>query len=150
MIKIMEYVPTLLKNEAAKKRLVTVEFPVIEQYNKDRDDIYKITVQTTSDGLALKYKLKPGHNVYELVTTLFAGYPLVPPETRVITSLDYPCPHLLPGQTLCLWKQGSSRKSSKWDPATFTVIFAVMAAWRWLACYEIWKQTSEWPLPEAK
>ncbi|MFZ9794354.1 MAG: hypothetical protein ACO3F3_18665, partial [Gemmataceae bacterium] len=77
----MEYVPTLLKNEAAKKRLVTVEFPVIEQYNKDRDDIYKITVQTTSDGLALKYKLKPGHNVYELVTTLFAGYPLVPPET---------------------------------------------------------------------
>jgi hypothetical protein len=25
-----------------------------------------------------------------------------------------------------------------------------MAAWRWLACYEIWKQSGEWPLPEAR
>jgi hypothetical protein len=25
----------------------------------------------------------------------------------------------------------------------------VQAAWRWLACYEIWHATGEWPLPEA-
>jgi hypothetical protein len=26
----------------------------------------------------------------------------------------------------------------------------VQAAWRWLACYEVWHETGEWPLPEAK
>ncbi len=31
-----------------------------------------------------------------------------------------------------------------------TCIFAVQAAWRWLAYYEIWHETGEWPLPEAK
>jgi hypothetical protein len=29
-------------------------------------------------------------------------------------------------------------------------VFAIQAAWRWLACYEIWHATGEWPLPEAR
>jgi hypothetical protein len=29
-------------------------------------------------------------------------------------------------------------------------VFAALAAWRWLACYELWYETGEWPLPEAK
>ena len=73
----------------------------------------------------------------------------MPPETRVLTALKH-CPHLLEGQTLCLWRQGSTRAGSRWDPARFTCIFAVQAAWRWLACYEVWHETGEWPLPEAK
>ena len=28
--------------------------------------------------------------------------------------------------------------------------FAVVAAWRWLLCYELWHESGEWPLPEAK
>ena len=56
----------------------------------------------------------------------------------------------LEGQTLCLWRQGSTRMTSRWDPSRFTCVFAVQAAWRWLACYEIWHETGEWPLPEAK
>ena len=145
-----DYIPILLRNDSAKRRLVSVEFPVIEQYNRDRETEYRITIEPTAEGLALNYKLKPAHNVFEVKTSLMAGYPFIPPETRVITALDYPCPHLLPGQQLCLWKQGSTRRTSRWDPASFTVIFAVMAAWRWLACYEIWKQSGEWPLPEAR
>ena len=73
----------------------------------------------------------------------------VPPETRVVTPLKH-CPHLLEGQTLCLWRQGSTRQTSRWDPAKFTAIFAVQAAWRWLACYEVWIASGQWPLPEAK
>ena len=61
-----------------------------------------------------------------------------------------PCPHLLEGQLLCMWRQGSTWATSRWDPARFTSVFAVQAAWRWLACYEIWHETGEWPLPEAK
>ena len=88
-------------------------------------------------------------SVYVLETRLHSGYPTVPPETRVVTPLRH-CPHLLEGQTLCLWRQGSTRDSSRWDPAKFTCIFAIQAAWRWLACYEVWYDTGEWPLPEAK
>ena len=73
----------------------------------------------------------------------------LPPETRVLTALKH-CPHLLEGQTLCLWRQGSTRATSRWDPSRFTCIFAIQAAWRWLACYEVWHETGEWPLPEAK
>lgn len=139
----------LLDNETGKRRLLTVEIPVIERYNADRAPEFRIRVVPMGNVLALRYRLKPGHNVYELETRLLSGYPTVPPETRVLTPLRH-CPHLLEGQTLCMWRQGSTRASSRWDPARFTAVFAVQAAWRWLACYEIWHETGEWPLPEAK
>ena len=55
----------------------------------------------------LRYRLKPMHNVYELKTILPPGYPTLPPETHVVTPLK-PCPHLLEGQLLCMWRQGST------------------------------------------
>jgi hypothetical protein len=139
----------LLDSEAGKRRLLSVEFPVIERYNDGRGPDYKIHVKRDGGGLVLGYQLKPAHNVYRLETRLLSSYPAVPPETRVLTPLA-PCPHLLSGQTLCLWRQGSTRQTSRWDAAKFTCVFAVQAAWRWLACYEIWHASGEWPLPDAK
>lgn len=139
----------LLDSEAGKKRLLAVEIPVIERYNQGRDPDFQVRLARKGNGLTLSYRLKPGHNTYELETRLLATYPVTPPETRVLTLLK-PCPHMLEGQTLCLWRQGSTRQTSRWDPARFTCIFAVQAAWRWLACYEVWYATGEWPLPEAK
>lgn len=139
----------LLDSEIGKKRLLTVEFPVIERYNEGRDEDYRIRVQRQGSILLLKYRLKPMHNVYDLETRLLSSYPAVPPETRVTTPLQ-PCPHLLEGQVLCMWRQGSTRQANRWDPAKFTCVFAAQAAWRWLACYEVWRDTGEWPLPEAK
>jgi hypothetical protein len=139
----------LLDSETGKRRLLTVEIPVIEHYNEGRDPAYKIQVTRVGTALVLRYRLKPAHNIYLLETRLLSSYPTVPPETRVITPLKH-CPHLLEGQLLCLWRQGSTREASRWDPAKFTSIFAVQAAWRWLACYELWHETGEWPLPEAK
>lgn len=139
----------LLESEAGKRRLLTVEVPVIERYNSGRDEAYQIRLVRQGTCLVLCYRLRPLTTDYELETRLYSGYPAVPPETRVITPLRH-CPHLLEGQTLCLWRQGSTRASSRWDPAQYTCIFAVQAAWRWLACYEIWAETGEWPLPEAK
>ncbi len=138
----------LLDSETGKRRLLTVEIPVLERYNEGRDPDYRIQITRKSGNLILKYRLKPGHNVYDLETWLYSTYPTTPPETRVITPLEA-CPHLLVGQTLCLWKQGSTRQTSRWDPARFTSVFAVQAAWRWLACYEIWRVSGSWPLPEA-
>jgi hypothetical protein len=128
---------------------LTVEVPVIERYNESRDSDYKIQLVRLTNSLVLRYRLKPTKNVYQLETRLVSSYPVVPPETRVLTPLQH-CPHLLEGQTLCMWRQGSTRHASRWDPARFTCVFAIQAAWRWLACYEIWHQTGEWPLPEAK
>jgi hypothetical protein len=139
----------LLDTEAGKRRLLSVELPVIEKYNEGREAEFRIRIVRVVGALVLHYRLKPMHNVYELETRLLSSYPTVPPETRVGTMLKH-CPHLLEGQTLCLWRQGSTRATSRWDPAKFTCIFAVQAAWRWLACYEIWHDTGEWPLPEAK
>lgn len=139
---------SLLDSEEGKRRLLTVELPILEKYNQDRDPAFRIRVQRASSMLLLQYRLKPMHNVYELETRLFSTYPTTPPETRVVTPIK-PCPHLLEGQTLCLWRQGSSRQTSRWDPAQFTCVFAVQAAWRWLACYELWHESGEWPLPEA-
>jgi len=138
-----------LDSEAGKRRLLTVEIPVIERYNEGRDPEYRIKVARVGGTLVLRYRLKPGHNVYQVETRLLSSYPAVPPEIRVLTPLKH-CPHLLEGQTLCLWRQGSTRQSSRWDPSLYTSVFAVQAAWRWLACYEIWHDTGEWPLPEAK
>ncbi|HZZ81160.1 MAG TPA: hypothetical protein VFE62_21840 [Gemmataceae bacterium] len=139
---------SLLDSEAGKRRLLAVEIPVLERYNKDRADEYKIKVSRVGDDFLLRYRLKPMHNVYELTTTLPPGYPSWPPETRVVTPLVH-CPHLLDEQMLCMWRQGSTRETSRWDPAKFTCVFAVQAAWRWLACYEVWRATGEWPLPDA-
>ena len=139
----------LLDSEAGKRRLLTVEIPVIERYNEGRDADFKIQIAKQGGGLALSYRLKPMHNVYLLETRLLSTYPAVPPETRVLTQLK-PCPHMLDGQTLCLWRQGSTRLTSRWDPGRFTCVFAIQAAWRWLACYEVWFANGEWPLPEAK
>lgn len=139
----------LLNSPEGKRRLLSVEIPAIERYNEGREEEYKIRLVKTEQSIILRYRLKPGHNKYDVETRLSNGYPQIPPETRVLTSLRY-CPHLLEGQTLCLWRQGSSREASRWDPGQFTCIFAVQAAWRWLACYEIWHVTGEWPLPEAK
>lgn len=139
----------LLDSEAGKKRLLTVEIPVIERYNAERDERFKIRVVQQAGNLVLCYRLMPAHNVYELETRLFSSYPVVPPETRVTTPLRA-CPHLLEGQVLCMWRQGSTRAANRWDPAKFTAIFAIQAAWRWLACYEVWFVSGEWPLPEAK
>ncbi len=139
----------LFDTEAGKRRLLTVEIPVIERYNEGRDATFKIQVQRVGPTLVLRYRLKPMHNVYQLETRLLASYPAVPPETRILTALK-PCPHLLTDQTMCLWRQGSMRHSSRWDPGRYTCVFAVQAAWRWLACYEVWHSTGEWPLPEAR
>lgn len=139
----------LLDTEQGKRRLLTVEIPVIERYNEARDPEFRIRVAAACGTLVLRYALKPAHNLYLLETRLLSSYPSVPPETRVVTPLKH-CPHLLEGQTLCMWRQGSTRASSRWDPSRFTCIFAVQAAWRWLACYEVWHETGEWPLPEAK
>ena len=139
----------LLDTEFGKRRLLTVEVPAIEAYNRGRDAGFAIAVSRIGGALVLAYQLKPCHNAYRLETRLLSSYPTVPPETRVLTPLKH-CPHLLEGQTMCLWRQGSTRAASRWDPAQFTCVFAVQAAWRWLACYEVWHETGEWPLPEAK
>lgn len=139
----------LLDTELGKRRLLAVEVPAIEAYNDGRASEYRIAVTRLAGSLVLSYRLKPCHNIYQLETRLLSSYPIVPPETRILTPLKH-CPHLLEGQTLCLWRQGSTRASSRWDPAQFTCVFAVLAAWRWLTCYELWYESGEWPLPEAK
>ena len=139
----------LFDSESGKRRLLTVEIPVIERYNEGRDPAYRITASRQGSLLLLRYRLKPMHNVYDLETVLPAEYPTLPPETRVLTTLAF-CPHLLESQILCMWRQGSTRETSRWDPAKFTCVFAVQAAWRWLACYEVWHETGDWPLPDAK
>ncbi len=139
----------LLDSEEGKRRLLTTEIPIVERYNQERDAEFRIQVQRQGTGLVLRYRLKPMHNVYELETRLLSSYPTTPPETRVLTPIK-PCPHLLEGQLLCMWRQGSTWATSRWDPARFTCIFALQAAWRWLACYEIWHETGDWPLPDAK
>ncbi len=140
---------SLLDSEAGKRRLLTIEVPILERYNAERADDYKIKVARHGKSLVLRYRLKPMHNIYELETRLPSEYPTIPPETRVLTPLEL-CPHLLEGQLLCMWRQGSTWQTSRWDPARFTCIFAVQAAWRWLACYEVWHESGEWPLPDAK
>ena len=117
----------LLDTEAGKRRLLCVEVPAVERYNEGRDPDFKIQVVRGGSALTLRYRLKPCHNVYLLETRLHSGYPTVPPESRVLTPLRH-CPHLLEGQTLCLWRQGSTRLTSRWDPTRFTCIFAVQAA----------------------
>ncbi len=139
----------LLDTELGKRRLLSVDVPIIEKYNAGRDPEFQIRLVRTATAVVLSYQLKPAHNIYRMETRLLSSYPFVPPETRVLTPLKH-CPHLLEGQTMCLWRQGSTRTTSRWDPAQFTCVFAVQAAWRWLACYEIWHVTGEWPLPEAK
>src|SRR5436190_22712936 len=127
---------SLLDSEAGKRRLLTIEVPIIERYDAERAADYKIKVVKHGHGLVLRYRLKPMHNVYQLETYLPADYPLAPPETHVVTPIKI-CPHLLEAQLLCMWRQGSTRETSRWDPAEFTCVFAVQATGRWLACYQV-------------
>jgi hypothetical protein len=139
----------LWDSESGKRRLLCVELPAIERYNDGRDPTFRIRLERWTLALVLRYRLMPCHNVFDVETRLSPGYPIVPPETHVLTPLRH-CPHLLEGQTLCLWRQGSMRQTSRWDPGRLTCVFAVQAAWRWLACYEVWAASGDWPLPEAR
>ena len=139
----------LLDTEAGKRRLLCVEIPAVERYNEGRDPDFKVQIVRGGSALVLRYRLKPCHNVYRWRRGCTPATRPSRRRRRVLTPLRH-CPHLLEGQTLCLWRQGSTRDASRWDPAKFTCVFAIQAAWRWLACYEIWHETGEWPLPEAK
>ena len=75
----------LLDSEAGKRRLLSVEIPVIERYNEGRDPSFKIQLVRLGGTLVLRYRLKPMHNVFELETRLPSSYPAVPPETHVVT-----------------------------------------------------------------
>src|SRR4051812_43058193 len=127
----------LLDTDAGKRRLLSVEIPVIERYNAGRDQQFRIQVARVGGSLVLRYRLKPTHNVYHLETRLLSSYPTVPPETRVLTPLQH-CPHLLEGQTICLWRQGSTRSAGRWGPAPFTRGVARQAAGRGAAGYGGW------------
>src|SRR4051812_956467 len=127
----------LLDTEPGKRRLLAVEIPAIERYNAGRDPEFRINVTRVGGGLVLSYCLKPCHNVYRMETRLLSSYPIVPPETRVLTPLKH-CPHLLEGQTLCLWRQGGTRAAGRWGPAPFTRGVARQAAGRGAAGYGGW------------
>lgn len=139
----------LFDTEVGKRRLLTVELPAIEKYNEGRSSQFRVQAKKVRNSLVLTYHLKPCHNTYQLETRLEANYPIIPPITVIKTPIKL-CPHLLEGQTLCLWRQSSTREASRWDAAKFTVVFAIQAAWRWLACYEVWHSTGDWPIPDAK
>ncbi len=139
----------LLDSEDGKRRLLTVEIPIVERYNQERDAEFRVQVQRQGTGLVMRYRLKPMHNVYELETRLLSSYPTTPPETRVLTPIK-PCPHLLEGQLLCMWRQGSTWATSRWDPCASPASLPFRPPVRWLACYEIWHETGDWPLPDAK
>jgi len=54
----------LLDSESGKRRLLTVEIPVLERYNEERDPEFKIQLVRLGGTLVLRYKLQPMHNVY--------------------------------------------------------------------------------------
>ena len=60
----------LLDTEQGKRRLLSVEIPVIERYNEGRDEEFKIRLSRADGSLVLRYRLKPGHNIYEAETRL--------------------------------------------------------------------------------
>ena len=80
---------SLLDSEAGKRRLLSVEIPILERYNAERADDFKIKVVRQGKSLLLRYRLKPMHNIYELETRLPADYPTLPPETRVVTPIEF-------------------------------------------------------------
>ena len=63
----------LLDSEAGKRRLLSVEIPVIERYNEGREPAYKIQVSRLGGSLVLRFRLKPGHNPYQLETRLLSS-----------------------------------------------------------------------------
>ena len=110
---------SLLESETGKRRLLSVEIPVIERYNEGPRSGLPDSSQQGWRHAGLALCLKPGHNIYQLETRLVSSYPTVPPETRVLTPLKH-CPHLLEGQTLVPCGGRAARgPASRWDPAKF-------------------------------
>ena len=80
---------SLLDSEAGKRRLLTIEIPVIERYNEGRDPAFRIRVAprrrragaaaTASNRGTTSTSWKPGW---------CPAIPTVPPETRVLTAAE--------------------------------------------------------------
>jgi len=103
----------LFDNEAGKRRLLNRGNPVIERYNEGRDEAFKIRLSRADVRSSFRYRLKPGHNVYEVETRLGPSYPIVPPKRRILTPLVL-CPHL-PRRTIALsLAAGQHADSSRW------------------------------------
>jgi hypothetical protein len=122
-----------------------VEIPVIEKYNAGRDPEFKIQV-TRVGGALVRYRLAGTQRLPDRDATA-VELPDSAAERRVLTpcvtvrtcSKDRRCVcggRAVPGRPAAGIRR-SSPVSSPPRPRG------------WLACYEIWHETGEWPLPEA-
>jgi hypothetical protein len=139
-----------LDTEAGKRRF-TAEAAAIQQYNRGKEAPYRMKVAVQGSFVVAEVTVRPTKNAYRIRATLSDWYPARPPEIAVIEPAVLPpgTPHLLGGNRPCLFYHGGAYTAERWNPAKHTLVFAVLATWRWCLCLDLWVTTGRWPIPDA-
>lgn len=139
-----------LTTEAGKRRFLA-EAQAIALYNKDKEDAFRITMQHgLGTAIVAEVGLKPTHNFYRIRAELHEAYPASPPRIWFVEPDQFPTgvPHLLGGNRPCLFPHTASGDPSyvkeSWNPATHTLVFAILATWRWCLAFDYYVSTGRW------
>ena len=140
---------SLLDSEAGKRRLLSVEIPVIERYNEGRDPAFQIRLAGRRGTLVLA--LLPQAGAQRLPAGNATGVQLsdgAAGDARADAAEALPAPARRPDAV----PVAAGQHAGDQPLGSGAVHLRLRRAGRLAlaGCYEIWHETGEWPLPEAK
>ncbi|MXX62698.1 MAG: ubiquitin-conjugating enzyme E2 [Holophagales bacterium] len=94
---------------------------------------------TVEGGVMALIALETSRSVYTMAVRFPESYPNGMPEVHVRTPPLESSPHRYAGSQICYLHP------SMWNPGRHDLTFVIQRAAKWLAKYEVFRQTGRWP-----
>ncbi|MDE0082168.1 MAG: hypothetical protein OXT72_05930 [Gammaproteobacteria bacterium] len=94
---------------------------------------------TAEGGVVVLIALETSRRYYTLAVSFPESYPNGMPEVHVRTPALASSPHRYPNNRICYLYP------SMWNPGRHSLTFVIQRAAKWLAKYEVYQQTGNWP-----
>ena len=94
---------------------------------------------TAQGGVVVLIALQTARRIYTLAVSFPESYPNSMPEVHVRRPDLPPSPHRYPDNQICYLHP------HMWNPGRHDLTFVIKRAAKWLAKYEVYRQTGKWP-----
>ncbi|MXW07646.1 MAG: hypothetical protein F4X56_08680 [Gammaproteobacteria bacterium] len=94
---------------------------------------------TTSGGVMVLIALQTIKRVYTLSVSFPESYPNVMPKVHVRRPMLQSSPHRFSNDRICFLHP------TMWNPGRHNLLFVIQRTAKWLAKYEVYQETGNWP-----